>query len=254
MEGQDPAGTDPIDLQLLRSATSSGTPQTSTPSVTRLIDTKSLLQVTPYHGDKASFLGCKWSFLIAVRAISKPLYEGFKKIEDNINQDFRKSRLAAGDLELSDQAYTLLALLCKDEACAYVRSAEVGNGYQAWQALLRARTARNATNLLNQLLEPTFTSPDPRINVRQWNKNAEGYATRTGERVSDGIRRAVYMNKIAPQDQHLMLNQSRLSTAEEVAQEIEDYWDATEEFSRDDKNQSGFIAPVGKGPVKGGKT
>ena len=50
-----------------------------------------------------------------------------------------------------------------------------------------------------------------------------------------------------------MLNQSRLSTAEEVAQEIEDYWDATEGFSRDDKNQSGFIAPVGKGLVQGGK-
>ena len=111
-EGQDPAGTDPIDLQLPRSATSSGTPQTSTPSVTRLIDTKSLLQVTPYHGDEASFLGWKWSFLIAVRATIKPLYERFKKILDNINQDFRKSRLSAADLELSDQAYTLLALLC----------------------------------------------------------------------------------------------------------------------------------------------
>ena len=80
--------------------------------------------------------------------------------------------------------------------------------------------------------------------------------TRTGERVSDGIRRAVYMNQIAPQDmrQHLMLNQSRLSTAEEVAQEIEDYWDATEECSLDDKNQAGFIAAVGEGPAKGGKT
>ena len=149
-------------------------------------------------------------------------------------------------------------MLRKDEACAYVRSAEDGNGYQAWQALLRARTARNATNLLNQLLEPlepTFTSPDPRINFRQWNKNAEEYATRTGERVSDGIRRAVYMNKIAPQDmrQHLKLNQSRLSTAEEVVQEIEDCWNATKDFSRDDKNQAGFIAPVGKGRVKGGK-
>ena len=55
------------------------------------------------------------------------------------------------------------------------------------------------------------------------------------EHVSDEIRRAVYMKRIAPQDmrQHLMLNQSRLSTAEEVAQEIEDYWDATEEFSRE---------------------
>ena len=116
------------------------------------------------------FCGWKWSFLIEVRAISKPLYEGLKKIEDNMNQNFRKSQLSIEDLELSDQAYTLLALLCKDEACACVRSAEDGNGYQTWQALLRARTARNPTNHLNQLLEPTFTSPGPRINIRQWNK------------------------------------------------------------------------------------
>ena len=175
------------------------TPQSTAP-VTRLIDTKSLLQVTPYHGDKASFLGWKWSFLIAVRAISKPLYEGLEKIEDNMNQDFRKSPLSNEDLELSDQAYTLLAFLCKDEACAYVRSAEDGNGYPAWQAFLRARTDRNATNLLNQLLEPTFTSPHPCINLRHWNENAEGCATQTGERVSDGIRRAVCMNRITQQD------------------------------------------------------
>ena len=133
-----------------------------------------------------------------------------------------------------------------------MRSAEDGNGYSAWQALLRARTGRNATNLLNQLLEPTFTSPDPRIKLRQWNKNAEEYATRNGERVSEGIRKAVYMNKIAPRNmrQHLMLNQARFNTAEDVAQEIEDYWDATEEFSGDQKGQVGFIASVGKGPEK----
>ena len=80
-EGQDPAGTDPIDLELPRGATSSGTPQTSTPSIPRLIDTKSLLQVTPYHGDKASFLGWKWSFLIAVRAISKPFVKESRKLK-----------------------------------------------------------------------------------------------------------------------------------------------------------------------------
>ena len=83
--------------------TEQSTPQ-STATVTRLIDTKSLFQVTPHHGDKASFLGWKWSFLIAVRAISKPLYEGLKKIEDNMNQE-----------------YLLLSLLCKDEGCASVR-------------------------------------------------------------------------------------------------------------------------------------
>ena len=39
-------------------------------------------------------LGWKWFFLIAVRTISKPVYAGLKKIEDNTNQDFRKSRLS----------------------------------------------------------------------------------------------------------------------------------------------------------------
>ena len=64
MEGQEPAGTDPIDLQLPRGAAGSSrmptTEQTtphSTATATRLIDTKSLLQVTPYHdGEEASFL------------------------------------------------------------------------------------------------------------------------------------------------------------------------------------------------------
>ena len=62
----------------------------------------------------------------------------------------------------------------------------------------------------------------PRINLRQWNENAEECTTRTSERASDGIRWAVRMNKIAPQDmrQHLMLNQCRLSTAEELARKL----------------------------------
>ena len=47
---------------------SSPQPQ-STASVTRLINTKSFLQVTPYHGDKTSFLGWK-SVAILAQAIS----------------------------------------------------------------------------------------------------------------------------------------------------------------------------------------
>ena len=53
-EGQDPGGTDPIDLQLPRRATGNSREQStprSTAPVTRLIDTESLLQVTPYQGD-----------------------------------------------------------------------------------------------------------------------------------------------------------------------------------------------------------
>ena len=81
-------------------------------------------------------------------------------------------------------------------AADFAKMKRGGNGYQAWQALLSARTARNATKILKQFLELTFTSPDSCVNLRQWNKNPAEHATRTEERVCDGIRRAVYMNKI----------------------------------------------------------
>ena len=51
----------------------------------------------------------------------------------------------------------------------------------------------------------------------------------------------------------MILNQTRLNTAEAVAREIEDYWDATEEVSSDEKGRAGLRAPVGKVPAKGGK-
>ena len=71
-------------------------------------------------GNGLSCLQCEQS--------AKHFIEGVKKIEDNMNQDFRNSRFSTEDLEFSDLAYTLLALLCKDESSAYVRSAEDGIG------------------------------------------------------------------------------------------------------------------------------
>ena len=67
--------------------------------------------------------------------------------------------------------------------------------------------------------------------------------------MSEGIRKAVSLTKIAPQDvrQHSMLNHARLNVAEDVAQEIEDYLEGIEEFSRDEEGQAGFIAPVEEG-------
>ena len=69
-EGQEPASSDAIDLQLPSGAagssrmptTEQSTPQSTAP-VTRLIDTKSLLQVTQFHGDKAIFSWLEMVFL-----------------------------------------------------------------------------------------------------------------------------------------------------------------------------------------------
>ena len=161
--------------------------------------------------DAISWRPGKFSWLEMVLLDCEQSANHFMKDSRKLKKDFRKSRVPIEDLDFSDQAFTLLALLCKDEACANVRSAEDGNGDQVWQALLRARTVRYATNLLNQLMQQTnshVTRPTNQPSTVE--QNAEEYATRTGERVSDCIRRAVYINEIAPQDmrQHLMLNQS----------------------------------------------
>ena len=218
----------------------------------RLFDTKSLLHLEPFHGDKGAFQSWKWSCLVTLKAINKDLYEGLRKVEDNSQQDYSLARLSEEDKALAEQAYTFLALVCKDEASSYISTAEENNGYAAWQSLLRAKTVRNASRLLNQLLEPTFSSADPRINIRQWNKNAMEYTARTGDVVSDALKKSVYLNKIAPAEmrQHLLLNQSRLDTPRALQQEIEDYCDVMEENNQKDTTY-GFVAPVTGGDGKG---
>ena len=54
MEGQEPVGTGPIDLQLPRGAAGSRRTQTTeqtTPQSTAPVTRLSVLHVTPYHGD-----------------------------------------------------------------------------------------------------------------------------------------------------------------------------------------------------------
>ena len=40
-------------------------------------------------------------------------------------------------------------------------------------------------SLMSQLLDPRFTSNDPRVNLRQLNRNANEYEAKAGERISD---------------------------------------------------------------------
>eukprot|EP00971_Amphidinium_carterae_P127216 2521005-Amphidinium_carterae.1 len=95
--------------------------------ITRLINTKGILDVKPYNGDKVAFQEWKWHFLIALRAISKPLHDALKRVEDNIGQYWSLARQSEQERNVAEQLYTVLALLCKDDAMQYVRGAEEGN-------------------------------------------------------------------------------------------------------------------------------
>ena len=91
---------------------------------------------------------------MAVRVVSKDIADELRRVEANVHQDFSVSRQSAEQRAVSDKLETplsILALRCNDEAASYVRTAEDGNGQQAWQALFRAQSLRHPTSATNQL-------------------------------------------------------------------------------------------------------
>ena len=109
-----------------------------------------------------------------VRAIGGDIADELRKVEDNVTQDVSVTQLSGEHRAVAENVYTLLALLCKDEAASYVPTGQGRNGLQAWQALLRAKINRYPRSLTNQLLDPRVSSSDPRVDLCQW-KNGNVY-------------------------------------------------------------------------------
>eukprot|EP00971_Amphidinium_carterae_P180842 3587342-Amphidinium_carterae.2 len=100
---------------------------------------------------------------------------------------------------------------------------EKSNGLAAWQSVVQAKTICNATNLLSQLLEPSFASSDPRLNLRQWQKNAAEYAARTGDRISETLKRSVFNSKIVVEDYCDALEEGSGSTSSALGENLSHY-------------------------------
>ena len=77
-------------------------------------------------------------------------------------------------------------------------------------------------SLINQLLDPHFSSSDPRVNLRQLNRDVHEHQAKKGE--------SLYMR------QTLMLNQQRLDTAEAFYDEMEENCETMREFNREVKD------------------
>jgi hypothetical protein len=147
--------------------------------------------------------------------------------------------------------YAILALTCKGAAAPYVKSAAPGNGFDAWKKLCRKFQVRSQIALLNRLLHPKFSSSDPRVNLAEWQREVQDYEKISGDRVTDSTRRSIYMTQIAPEAlrHHLHMNQSRLLTSDDIAEEIESYIDAQEE---DEQAMSGTVGALSSHQEKNG--
>ena len=136
--------------------------------------------------------------------------------------------------EERDQAKGVSAFLihlCRGDAATRINSSEDGNGFEMWRMLCKGKLARSSTAAMNAIMNPIFTSEDPRIKLQVWDKDVERFEARFNERVPDSLRKSIYQEKIAPaaMHEHMLLNQGRFPTAEDVKEQIEEYLDAKEE-------------------------
>ena len=132
------------------------------------IDVKSLVKLEKYAGEEEQFQTFKWQLCIAVRVMNPDIAARLEWVEKHLQADFTMSRLDPPDKILSNEAYSLLALLCTDQALDFVQSAEENNGFEAWKHLCRARLLRSSVALLNQILEPKCPSMDAKMNIKNW--------------------------------------------------------------------------------------
>ena len=147
-------------------------------------------------------------------------------VELKLDMVFVWEQMSEEEKRQGEMAATILQLICKDDAKDVINGVvNEDNGYEMWRYLCRAKLVKSANARLQSLLNPTLPSLDPRVNLRWWRKEAIEYVFRTGEPVTDTMRRNDYIEKIAPSEmkQHLLMAASRVKTCEQIADEIEDY-------------------------------
>ena len=207
---------------------------------------KSLLKFETFQGKKEEWDTYKWELYVAMDVLDPVLRVMLETVEKDPQKDYRLVKLNQLEQQKAKEVFAVLALTCKGTAAPYIKAAESQNGFDAWRRLCRKYQVRSQVALLNRLLHPRFQSSDPRVNLAEWQKELLDYERMSGDMVTDGTKKSIYMTQIAPDvmRHHLQMNQSRLLTSDDVAEEIESFMDAQEE---DEQAATGTVgAVVGK--------
>ena len=118
------------------------------PKTSPLVDTKRVVKLDLYHGEKEKFHSWKWKLYVAIRSLDIKMAVMMKHVENNLTVDFNLAGLSDVETKKASDIYTILALLCKNEAAQFVMNAEEGNGFMAWRGLCRAKMVRSSTALI----------------------------------------------------------------------------------------------------------
>ena len=131
----------------------------------------------------------------------------------NLDQKIELKNLKTAETKMARAVNAFLLHLRLGDAATRVQAAEDSNGFEAWRSLCRSKLARSSAAAMGRLMEPTFASRDPRVNLQQWEQEALAFEQRFGEPIQESLRKTVYLEKIAPKEmkEHILMNQNRLS-------------------------------------------
>ena len=222
------------------------TSSTPTSPWSRAVDLKGMLKCDEYHGEKDKFQEWKRVFYSTLDMVNPEWTKKCRAVELSLDEKVLLEGMLPQDKQDASGLYTFLLHLCKGDAALRIAAAEEFNGYEAWRLLCRAKLARSSTVALSSLMYPRFTSVDPRVNLHQWDREAARFTERFREEVPESLRRTIYVDKIAPPElhQHLLMNQSRLKTADDVKTDIEQYLEAKDQSDQARDHEGGYIAAI----------
>ena len=107
-------------------------------SLASSVNTKGMIKVDEYNGEKAKFDSWKITFYNAIEALDSDACRKLRDIEVNLDSE-QLIPDEANDKARCKTVATFLLNLCKQDAFTRVAVAETGNGYEAWRRLAEAR-------------------------------------------------------------------------------------------------------------------
>ena len=103
--------------------------------------------------------------------------------KDVLDTNFDLNGLTLEDVHMAKGINAFLLHLCTGNAETRVQFVDEGNGFESWRASFRSKLARSSTSALHALMDPSLSTTDAPIHLRQWDRDALLVATRFGENV-----------------------------------------------------------------------
>ena len=110
-------------------------------------------------------MGWKKVFYSSLELLDPLWVQRLKTIEIKLDDKLELIKMTDIERDQAKGVSAFLIHLCKGDAATRINSSEDGNGFEMWRMLCRGKLARSSAAAMNAIMNPIFTSEDPRIIV-----------------------------------------------------------------------------------------